>query len=90
MSIQTIEINFSTKAATDALQRLAQATLKRPELLEGIAKIQEPLFTSCAENRTFEDITKNVITVVLEPSDPFRRFLQALDSLDGRDTQPRR
>jgi hypothetical protein len=84
MEIPPIKIFFSTKRATDALTRLSQATLNRPELLQGIAKIQEPLFHSYAEGEGFSDTRTTDITVVLEPSETFRRFLKALDGLDSR------
>lgn len=84
MEIPKIEITFSTAQATKALSRLAQAGLDRPELLKGIAAIEEPLFDSHVRDLDFEREDGRRVEVALTPSAAFSQFLRALETLDGQ------
>jgi hypothetical protein len=79
---QKIELTFSTRDATRALARLARVALNRPELLQGIAALEEDLFDSHARDVNFAHRDERKIELALTPSPAFLRFLKAIETLD--------
>lgn len=85
--IEAIKIEFHTKPATDALSKLAQAALKRPEIVKAIADLPDPLFDCAAENHFHDDPSKTM-TISVFPSSALRAFMRAIEVADGRRPAP--
>jgi len=81
--IDPITIKFHTKAATDALSKLAQAAQKRPEIVKAIADLPDELFECAAEPDRMEP-SAGLMVISIFPSPALRAFMRALDVADGR------
>lgn len=80
--IGPITIQFDTKPATDALQKLAHATIARPELAQGIAKLSEQLFECRADYNNFNDQNPLEMKIEIFPSATFKAFLRSIRIAD--------
>jgi hypothetical protein len=81
--IGPITVTFDTKAATDALEKLAQAAIARPELAQGIAKLSDQLFECRADYENFHSNDPQRMKIEILPSGTFLAFLRSIKIADG-------
>lgn len=81
MEIPPVTIKFTAAPALAALTKLADAALESPEIISGIAKLEEPLFAAVADTLDFANPDDRNIEVTLIPTDRLKQFLRGLGKL---------